>query len=85
MDLNTHIQVLEKKNRILFSGRHYWLLSLAFVILVLFAMYLIEPIFGVAFSGFVAFFLNYFYSKYAFKKLNDRISLLQTKLEQSQT
>lgn len=83
MDLNTHIQVAEKKNRILFSGRHYWLLSLAFVILVLIAMYIIEPIFGVAFSGFAAFFLNYFYSRYAFKKLNERISLLQTKLDQT--
>jgi len=34
-------------------------------------------------SGFIAFILHYFYSQVAFKKLNDRITLLQTKIENS--
>lgn len=46
-------------------------------------MYFFEPLIGIGLSGFVAFFLNYFYSQYTFKKLNARITLLQTKLSKA--
>ena len=81
LDLDTHLQKLEENNRKLFSAKHYSLLILAFATLVLMAVVLLEPMFGIALSGFIAFFLNHFYSQYTFKKLNARVTLLQTKID----
>lgn len=83
MDLDSHLDKLEQINRKLFSATHYWLLTSIFFVVVFTAIYFFEPLIGLAMSGFVAFFLNYFYCQYTFKKQNDRITLLQTKIKQS--
>ena len=83
MDLDTHLDKVERTNRKLFSSAHYLLLSFVFFVIVFTVIYFTEPLIGIGFSGFVAFFLNYFYSQYTFKKLTSRITLLQTKIEQS--
>ncbi len=83
MDLNTHINHLEEQNRKLFSSVHFVLLCFVFVALIGVLAYFLEPVFAIGMSGFVAFFLHYIYSNIVFRKLNARITLLQTKLEQS--
>lgn len=83
MDLNSHINRLEEQNRKLFSAVHFLLLSLAFALLICVLLYFLEPVFAIGLSGVVAFFLHYIYSYLVFRKLNARITLLQTKLEQS--
>ncbi|WP_409425715.1 MULTISPECIES: hypothetical protein [unclassified Pseudoalteromonas] len=83
MDIDSHLVQLEKNNRKLFSGFHYLGLTLAMAVIVLLLMFYFSPLIGLACSGFAAFFLNFFYSQYTFRKLNARITLLQTKIEQT--
>lgn len=83
MDLDSHINRLEEHNRKLFSALHFLLLCFAFASLIVGLLYFFEPVFAIGMSGFIAFFLHYIYSYLVFRKLNARITLLQTKLEQS--
>lgn len=85
MDLDSHITQLEKQNRKMFSSVHFLLLSVVFSTVILALLFFTEPLIAIAASGFVAFFLHYFYAHLAFKKLNSRITLLQTKISQSES
>ncbi|GAW97433.1 MULTISPECIES: hypothetical protein [Colwellia] len=83
MDLNSHITQLEKQNRKMFGAGHFFILCLTFSVIILTLLFYTKPVFAIGASGFVAFLLHYFYAQMAFKKLNSRITLLQTKIEQS--
>ena len=83
MDLDTHIEALEKSNRKLFSSQHFLLLCIAIVVIFGVLAVAVDPVFAVTISGFVAFFCHFLYVQYAFKQQSARISLLQTKLKQS--
>jgi len=83
LDLNSHINLLEKKNRKMFGPMHFLLLCIIFSAIILALLFYTEPMIAVGASGFIAFILHYFYAQVAFKKLNDRITLLQTKIENS--
>lgn len=82
MDIDTHLKLAEQRNREGFSSNHFMLLSILLSVIVLALVIFTEPVFAVACSGFIAFFLLFAYGAYTHKKLNDRITLLQTKLEQ---
>ena len=84
MDINSHITQLEKKNRKMFGSVHFLLLSLVFSTAILALLFFTEPLIAIAASGFIAFFLHYFYAQLAFKRLNSRITLLQTKISHSE-
>lgn len=83
LDLNSHINQLEKQNRRMFGSVHFLLLCIIFSAVILALLIYTEPVIAIGASGFVAFLLHYFYAQIAFKKLNSRITLLQTKIEQS--
>lgn len=83
MDLNSHINQLEKQNRRMFGSVHFLLLCIMYSVIILALLFYTEPAFAIGASGFVAFLLHFFYAQMAFKKLNSRITLLQTKIEQS--
>jgi len=83
MDLNQHIALLEQKNRNMFGSMHFFILCVIFSAIILPLAFYIEPMFAFGASGFIAFVLHYFYTQMAFKKLNARITLLQTKVDQS--
>jgi len=83
MDLNQHIALLEQKNRKIFGSMHFCILCVIFASIILAVAFYIEPMFAFGASGFIAFVLHYFYAQMAFKKLNARITLLQTKVEQN--
>lgn len=80
MDLNEHLKAVELTNRKLFSATHLLILCLVFCAITLCLVINIDPLWAVAFSGFVAFFMVLFYVRYAFKKINNRITLLETKI-----
>ncbi|MGB0833675.1 MAG: hypothetical protein ACPGR2_04085 [Psychrobium sp.] len=82
MDIDTHLKQAEQRNRKGFGSNHFMLLSMLFSVIVLALIIFLEPLFAVACSGLIAFFLLFAYGAYTYKKLNDRITLLQTKLEQ---
>ncbi|MBQ4835705.1 hypothetical protein [Pseudoalteromonas luteoviolacea] len=83
MDLDSHISLLEKKNRKLYSSSHFLILCIVFSLIISALLLYTEPLVAFGAAGFVAFFLHYFYAQLAFKKLNDRITLLQVKIAQS--
>lgn len=83
MDLDSHINLLEKKNRKLYGSGHFLILCIVFSLIISALLFYTEPLIALGAAGFVAFFLHYFYAQLAFKKLSDRITLLQTKIEQS--
>jgi len=83
MDLNQHIALLEQKNRKMFGSIHFCILCVIFSAIILALAFYIEPMFAFGASGFITFVLHYFYTQMAFKKLNARITLLQTKIEQN--
>ncbi|WP_338366546.1 hypothetical protein [uncultured Pseudoalteromonas sp.] len=84
MDIDSHIAQLEKKNRRMFGSVHFLLLTLVFSTAILALLFFTEPLIAIAASGFIAFFLHYFYAQLAFKRLNSRITLLQTKISHSE-
>jgi hypothetical protein len=83
LDLDSHINQLEQQNRKMFGSGHFFLLCIIFSVIILTLLFYTEPGIAIGASGFVAFLLHYFYAQVAFKKLNSRITLLQTKIEQS--
>lgn len=85
MDLDSQITQLEKQNRKMFGSVHFLLLLIVFSIAIFALLFFTEPLIAIAASGFVAFFLHYFYAQLAFKKLNSRITLLQTKISLSES
>jgi len=85
MDLDSHINLIESQNRKLFGSSHFLILCIIFSVIVATLLFYTEPLIAFGASGFIAFVLHYFYAQLAFKKLNARITLLQTKIEQSST
>ena len=65
----------------MFSSVHFCILILIFTAIILALIYYTDPIFASGASGFIAFIIHYFYAHMAFKKVNARITLLQTKIE----
>lgn len=80
MDLNTHIELMESKSRKLYGSGHFLVLCLIFSVAIVALLFYIEPLITIGTSGFIAFFIHFFYAQLAFKKLNARITLLQTKI-----
>jgi len=81
MDLDTHLAQLESTNRKFFGDTHFIVLCLVFSVVFLTILYYTGALIALTSSGLIAFFIYYFYSQMAFKKLNARITLLQTKIE----
>lgn len=84
MDLDTHINLVEAKNRKLYGSAHFLLLCITFILIILVLLFYTEPLFAIGASGFIAFFLHFFYAQLAFRKLSARITLLQTKINQDE-
>ncbi|MFD2168267.1 hypothetical protein ACFSJY_18565 [Thalassotalea euphylliae] len=82
MDLDTHLAKLEKQNRDLFGPAHLFAIIVICAAVTITLVVTVDPVFGLSSACFLLFTSHYFYSQYAIKKLNNRITLLQTKLEQ---
>ena len=83
MDLDSHINLLERKNKKLYGSGHFLILCIVFSLIISSLLFYTEPLIAIGASGFIAFLLHYFYAQLAFQKLSARITLLQTKIEQS--
>lgn len=81
MDLDSHINLLERKNKKLYSSSHFLILCIVFSLIILVLVFYTEASIAIGASGFIAFFLHYFYAQWAFQKLSARITLLQNKIE----
>ena len=81
MNLDEHINLLDSKNKKMYGSGHFAILCLLLAAIISVLLFYTEPLIAFGASGFVAFFLHYFYSQVAFKKLSARMTLLQTKIE----
>ena len=79
MDIDQSIKIIEQQNRKLFSATHTWLIVIVISAIALILTLTIPPIPAVLITGISAFFVIYHYVAHAIKKVNARITLMETR------
>jgi hypothetical protein len=78
MDINQSIKTIDIQNRKLFSATHTWLIVIIITALAIILALTIPPVAAALITGTSAFFILYGYMANAIKKVNARITLLET-------
>jgi len=79
MDINQHLDLLERNNRNLFGAVHTLYIVLVISAIAIILSFALPPVLAALLIGVSAFFILFFYVGYSIKKVNDRLTLLETK------